>query len=74
LLKEFEFKQSDFDPCVYYKINNGKILILAVYVDDLVVLSNDKKEKRKLKVHLMKYLKMKDLGEIHRLGIRIQRD
>jgi len=75
LLKDFEFKQSDFDPCVYYKINNGKILIPAVYVDDLIVLSNDKKEKRKLKAHLMKYLKMKDLGEIHHcLGIRIQRD
>ena len=75
LLKDFRFKQSNFDPCVYYKINNGKILIIAVYVDDLIILSNDQKQKRNLKARLMKQLKMKDLGEIHYcLGIRVQRD
>jgi hypothetical protein len=69
-LKEFGFSQSSFDPCVYFKITNGKILIIAVYVDDLLLLSNDSKEKRKLKLNLMK-----GLGEAHYcLGIRIQRD
>jgi len=75
LLKKFELKQSDFDPCVYYSVNSGKILIVAVYVDDLIILSNDQKQKRNLKENLMKHLKMKDLGEIHHcLGIRVQRD
>jgi Reverse transcriptase (RNA-dependent DNA polymerase) len=74
-LKEFGFSQSNFDPCVYFKLNNGKILIIAVYVDDLLMLSYDKKEKRKLKMSLMKEFKMKDLAEAHYcLGIRIQRD
>ena len=68
-------KQSDFDPCVYYKVNSGRILFVAVYVDDLIILSNDKNEKQSLKEKLMKHLKMKDLGEIHHcLGIRVQRD
>src|SRR5688572_5737299 len=75
LLKDLGFLQSNFDTCIYYKNENGKILIIAVYVDDLLIFSNNKKEKQKLKVDLMKRLKMKDLGEAHYcVGIHIQRD
>ena len=31
---------------VYYSIDNGKILIIAVYVDDLLILSNNKTKKK----------------------------
>jgi len=56
-------------------LSPGQILIIAVYVDDLLILSNNKKEKQKLKADLMKRLKMKDLGEAHYcVGIHIQRD
>ena len=65
----------DFDPCIYYKVNSGKILIVAVYVYDLIVLSVNKQEKKVLKDKLMKYLKMNDVGERqHCLGIRVHRD
>src|ERR1043165_4987933 len=75
LLKDLGFVQSNFDTCIYYKSENGKILIIAVYVDDLLIFSNNKKEKQKLKADLMKRLKMKDLGEAHYcVGIHIQRD
>src|ERR1700733_3648096 len=75
LLKELRFAQSNFDTCIYYNRENGKILIIAVYVDDLLILSNNKKEKQNLKADLMKRLKMKDLGEAHYcVGIHIQRD
>ena len=75
LLKELGFVQSNFDTCIYYRCENGKILIIAVYVDDLLILSNNKGEKQNLKADLMKRLKMKDLGEAHYcVGIHIQRD
>jgi len=64
--------QSNFDTCIYYRSENGKILIVAVYVDDLLILLNNKKENQKLKADLMKHLKMKDLGEAH--TSRLQRD
>ena len=75
LLKESGLIQSDFDPCVYYKVNNNNILIVAVYVDDMIVLSNNKEDKKVLKDKLVKSLKVKDLGEIHHcLGIRVCHD
>ena len=75
LLKDFSLKHSNFDGCVYYSIDNGKILIIAAYVDDLLILSDDKTKNIKLKVDLMRHLKMKDLGETRCcLGVRIQHD
>lgn len=35
-LKKLGMKQSKYDPCLYHKINNGKILFVAIYVDDLM--------------------------------------
>jgi hypothetical protein len=75
LLKKLGFVQSNFDTCIYYRCEGEKILIIAVYVDDLLILSNNKEEKQNLKADLMKRLKMKDLGEAHYcVGIHIQRD
>lgn len=51
------------------------MVIIAIYVDDLLIFSNDEVEKQKLKSGLMKHLKMKDLGEAHYcLGMKISRD
>ena len=56
-------------------MNNSNILIVAVYVDDTVVLSNNKEEKILKKNNLMKSLNMNDLGEIHKcFGIRVCHD
>ena len=55
--------------------SNGKFCIIALYIDDLMILSNDLPSLRKKKKQLMSSFKMKDLGEIHWfLGLEITRD
>jgi hypothetical protein len=74
-LKLIKFQQSKTEQCIYYINAGGKIQIIAVYVDDLIILSNDIHLMQKTKDTLLKTFKMKDLGEINKcLGMRITRD
>jgi hypothetical protein len=34
-------KQLDYEPCVYFKKEKGDLLIIALYVDDFLVMSNN---------------------------------
>ncbi len=53
---------------------NGRFCIIALYIDDLMILSNDLPLLQKKKSQLMTSFKMKDLGEIHWfLGLEITR-
>lgn len=75
VLKQFKLQNSEADPCIYYRKIGGKKLIVAIYVDDLLILSDDKTEERKLKKHLRQNFQMKDLGEVKNfLGMNIRRD
>lgn len=75
VLIEFGLKQSINDQCIYYDVTSGYILIVAVYVDDLLIMSNNPTKESQLKEILNTNFKMKDLGEPTLiLGIRIQRD
>ena len=48
-----------------YTYNDDKITtIVAIYVDDLIVASNDESKLQQLKVNLKKSFDMKDLGKI----------
>lgn len=41
--------QSRLDPCIYYKIvNNENMVFLAVYVDDLILFSNNQDSKQEI--------------------------
>ena len=40
-VKTFEFDQSVEEPCVYKKIYNGKVTVLVLYVDDILLIRND---------------------------------
>lgn len=63
------------DPCIFFKPDSERFLIVAVYVDDLLILSSNKKDKQRLKNELKQTFRMKDLGEAHHiLGMRILRD
>ncbi len=64
-----------FDCCVYYHIKKGKVLIITVYVDDLLIFSSNVAMKAWLQLELTKQFKMKDLGTVHHiLGICVIRD
>ncbi|KXJ71623.1 hypothetical protein RP20_CCG020139 [Aedes albopictus] len=73
-LKRMGFKRSSFDPCVYFKIDDSTILVIAVYVDDFLLFSTDVKLIQNVKKQLMTLFHMKDLGEAKQvLGMRITR-
>ena len=67
--------RSAYDSCIYYHFNKMKLIIVAVFVDDLLVFSNSVDFVQTLKENLRKLLSIKDLGPVKRcLGIDIIRD
>lgn len=64
-LKELNLKQIEEDPCVYSITDRDKILILAVYVDDLIIPTNDHKLFTCFKENLMKKFEIRDLGKLN---------
>ena len=74
------YKKRNADGCVYIKSTkkaSGKVsfVILAIYVDDIMPLSNDIEMLRKEKEDMHKRFKMVDQGEAHSiLGMLIKRD
>jgi hypothetical protein len=72
-LKSLGFQQSSCDPCIY--INSTSGIIVAVWVDDLIILGKDINSIDKVKEGLRAEFEMKDLGELqYFLGIQVQRD
>lgn len=56
-------------------VDHGRNLILALYVDDIVLFARETQEIRRVKAFLADRFHMKDLGPIQTvLGIRVQRD
>ena len=52
-IKNYGYYQSQADHTMFYKHNkDGKIAILIVYVDDIVLTDNDKEELERLKRRL----------------------
>jgi hypothetical protein len=63
------------DNCVYVKRSSDSILMVAIYVDDILIFANHMNEIEKLKSQLQEKFDMKDLGEAHYcLGIQIKRN
>ena len=73
-MKDLGFKQSTSDPCVFVR-SQQELEILAVYVDDLILITESKESMNELKVALKKRYKMKDMGELsYILGISVVQD
>jgi len=74
-LKKLGFNRCGKDTCVYlYRLEN-KFIILAVHVDDMLIVSNSNLKLTEMKLNLTKYFKVKDLGEVKfLLGIEVIRD
>ena len=71
-LKSLEFKESAADPCVFIRQQEKELQIIAVYVDDLILLTKTSEEMQHLKDDLSSRFKMKDLGKLHYcLGISV---
>ena len=65
------FVQSSADPCVYVQSGNCPIVV-AAYVDDLIIATKTEKEMQQVKQLLQSRFMMTDMGELHYcLGIAI---
>ena len=74
-VRKQEFVQSQADHTMFYKKGKeGKITILIVYVDDIVITGNDEQEIGRLKLFLATEFEIKELGELrYFLGIEVAR-
>ena len=78
-LKKSGYIQSIADPCIYYRVEEveGKsvTMIVGVYVDDTIIMSNDNDTLLEEKKRIGDRFEMEDRGEVHFiLGMEVKRD
>ena len=79
-IKSAGYRQSGADSCIYIKSISSetgaiKFVIMAIYVDDIIPVSNDLDMLTKEKTAFCKRFDVEDKGEIHDvLGMLITRD
>ncbi|KAE8675571.1 tir-nbs resistance protein [Hibiscus syriacus] len=62
------------DSSLFVKANKGKLAIVLVYVDDLIITGNDEAEILQTKENLSVRFQMKELGQLkHFLGLEVDR-
>ena len=77
-IKEFiislGFRQTILDKCLYACKIDGKLFLLSLYVDDIIIAGPDVQSLENLKKKFTESFDIKDLGEInHYLGMKITR-
>eukprot|EP00253_Pinus_taeda_P033126 PITA_33126 len=69
------FTRSKADHCVYFKLIGDCVIYLVLYVDDMLLVGNDKEIIQDLKTQLSAKFNMKDLSAANYiLGMEIKRD
>ena len=72
---KLDFGRSEEDHYVYYKLIDDRLLIIVLYVDDMLLIGNDRNIIKEVKSQLSSKFDMKDLGPVSFiLGIQINRD
>ena len=75
VISSYGFKENTVDQCIYIKFSGSKFVILVLYVDDILLASNDVGLLHDTKRFLSSHFEMKDLGDAsYVLGIQIHRD
>ena len=75
VIREYGYSKNPEEPCVYKKVSGSNIVFLVLYVDDILLIGNDKPLLESTKAWLGNNFSMKDLGEAaYILGIKITRD
>lgn len=61
------------DSSLFVKAQDGRLAIVLVYVDDLIITGDDEKEIAQTKTNLSVRFQMKELGELrHFLGLEVE--
>ena len=75
LIAELGFTTTRSDPCLYIRRQNNVIMIIALYVDDLLLAGSDLDAIVWMKNELNRRFEMKDLGEAKTcIGLEIDRN
>ena len=61
-ITSFGFKENTVDRCIYLKVSGSKIIFLILYVDDILLATNDLGLLYETKNFLSKNFEMKDMG------------
>lgn len=73
--ESFGLTQSKIDSCIHFKNSGEKKFIVATYVDDLLIFTNDESTLNSFKKQIFSRFRMKDLGDAKSfLGINLSRD
>ena len=71
-MKQLGFTQGAADPCVFTRKKNDSLMLIAVYVDDVILAAKTAEEMSSIKELLQSKFKMKDIGKLHFiLGINV---
>ena len=71
----FGFEENIIDQCIYPKVSGSKICFLVLFVDGILLATNDKEFLYEVKQFLSKNFDMKDMGEaFYVIGIKIHRE
>lgn len=74
-LREIGMQPLNAEPCIYISKKGEDIMLIAIYVDDLIITCNNMDWIKQMKSELKKKFEMKDLGAIHFcLGIEFHQD
>lgn len=74
-LQQLGLIPSKQDPCLFINRKGEKITLVTVYVDDLLIATDDKEQLCHIKKSLAESFEMKDLGRVSRcLGIEFDQD
>lgn len=74
-MNDLKFVRNNCDYCLYYKITKNVTIYILLYVDDLLICSNNKTNLSDIKQKLSLRFNMKDLGTISNyIGIGIKYD
>ena len=71
----FGFEENMMDQCIFQKVNGSKICFLVLYVDDILLATNDKDLLYEVKQFLPKDFDMEDMSEAsYVIDIKIHRE
>lgn len=75
LIEQLGFVTARSDPCLYIKRDKDALMVIALYVDDLLLAGKDMNAIAWMKSEFSKRFEMKDLGEAHKcIGLEISRN
>ena len=62
VLRKLGYVVSDYDACIYFKMNGDFVTYIALYVDDFFVFSNSADDIEQFQSELRQQFKLKKLG------------